>query len=58
MKGAPARAIKELAGHQSIAVTNRYMHLAPGELRSAITLLDRSAASGQQVANNQEKGAN
>jgi integrase len=51
-------AIQELAGHQSITVTNRYMHLAPGELRNAIALLDRSARparpanSGQQVANN------
>ena len=33
MRGAPAIAIQELAGHASIAVTNRYMHLAPGELR-------------------------
>jgi site-specific recombinase XerD len=43
MRGAHSRAIKELAGHQSIAVTNRYMHLAAGELRNAIALLDRSA---------------
>jgi site-specific recombinase XerD len=40
MKGAPAKAIQDLAGHQSIAVTNRYMHLAPGALRSAIDLLE------------------
>jgi len=58
MKGAPPRAIQELVGHQSITVTNRYMHLAPGELRNAIALLDRSARParsanpGQQVANN------
>jgi site-specific recombinase XerD len=43
MKGAPAKAIQDLAGHQSIAVTNRYMHLAPGALRSAIDLLEASA---------------
>jgi hypothetical protein len=30
MRGAPAIAIKELAGHSSIAATNRYMHPAPG----------------------------
>jgi integrase len=60
MKGAPSRAIQELAGHQSITVTNRYMHLAPGELRNAIALLDRSpvhghsANSGQQLANKQK----
>lgn len=34
MRGAPAVAMKELAGHASIAVTNRYMHLSPGELRN------------------------
>jgi len=32
------------------------MHLAPGELQNAIALLDRSAVSGQQVANNQKNG--
>jgi site-specific recombinase XerD len=42
MRGAPAIAIKELAGHSSIAVTNRYMHLAPGgAARSAIALLEQ-----------------
>jgi site-specific recombinase XerD len=36
MRGAPAIAIEELAGHSSIAVTNRYMHLAPrGAARNA-----------------------
>lgn len=40
MKGAPPRAIQELAGHQGITVTNRYMHLAPGELQNAIALLN------------------
>ncbi|HXI57572.1 MAG TPA: tyrosine-type recombinase/integrase, partial [Polyangia bacterium] len=45
MRGAPAVAIKELAGHASIAVTNRYMHLSPGELRNAIALLE----TGRQV---------
>jgi site-specific recombinase XerD len=40
MRGAPAKAIQDLAGHQSIAVTNLYMHLAPGALRTAIDLLE------------------
>jgi site-specific recombinase XerD len=41
MRGAPAIAIKELAGHASIAVTNRYMHLASsGAARNAIALLE------------------
>jgi excisionase family DNA binding protein len=28
MRGAPARAIQELAGHQDLGTTQRYMHLA------------------------------
>jgi len=40
MKGAPAKAIQELAGHSSLLVTRRYMHVAPGALRHAIDLLD------------------
>ena len=41
MRGAPARAIQELAGHQDLSTTQRYMHLSPATLESAIRLLDR-----------------
>jgi integrase len=40
MKGAPARAIQDLAGHQDLATTQRYMHLSPAALDAAIRLLD------------------
>ena len=40
MRGAPARAIQELAGHQDLMTTQRYMHLSPAALDSAIRLLD------------------
>ena len=40
MKGAPARAIQDLAGHRDLATTQRYMHLSPAALDSAIRLLD------------------
>jgi len=30
MRGAPAKAIQELAGHQDLVTTQRYMHLSPG----------------------------
>jgi len=40
MRGAPARAIQELAGHQDLGTTQRYMHLSPAALESAIRLLD------------------
>ena len=39
-RGAPARAIQELAGHQDLSTTQRYMHLSPAALDSAIRLLD------------------
>ena len=45
MKGAPAKAIQELAGHQSLSTTLRYMHLSPAARESAIRLLD--APSGE-----------
>jgi integrase len=40
IKGAPAKAIQELAGHQSLAMTMRYMHLSPSARENAIRLLD------------------
>jgi integrase len=40
MRGAPARAIQELAGHQDLLTTQRYMHLSPSAIESAIRLLD------------------
>jgi site-specific recombinase XerC len=40
MQGAPAKAIQELAGHQDLMTTQRYMHLSPAALDAAIRLLD------------------
>jgi integrase len=43
MRGAPARAIQELAGHEHLTTTQRYMHLSPAARNGAIDLLnDRS----------------
>jgi integrase len=44
MRGAPARAIQELAGHQELGTTQRYMHLSPAALDAAIRLRDRPRA--------------
>ena len=46
MRGAPARAIQELAGHQDLSTTQRYMHLSPAAIEGAIRLLDRPAIGG------------
>jgi integrase len=40
MRGAPARAIQELAGHQDLITTQRYMHLSPAAVEGAIRLLE------------------
>ncbi len=40
MRGAPAKAIQELAGHESLMTTLRYMHLSPAARVSAIGLLN------------------
>jgi integrase len=41
MRGAATRAIQELAGHQEIVTTQRYMHLSPAAIEGAIRLLDQ-----------------
>ena len=43
MRGAPAKAIQELAGHQDLITTERYMHLSPAAIEGAIRLLEQPA---------------
>jgi len=50
MRGAPAKAIQELAGHLSLSTTLRYMHLSPAARESAIRLLDLPLASCDAAA--------
>jgi integrase len=46
MRGAPARAIQELAGHEDLTTTQRYMHLSPAAIEGAIRLLDQPKPAG------------
>jgi len=41
MRGAPARAIQEPAGHQDLMTTQRYMHLSPAAVVNVIRLLEQ-----------------
>ncbi len=50
MKGAPALAIQQLAGHENVQTTLGYMHLARGETERAIRLLDAPADSPKEAA--------
>jgi site-specific recombinase XerD len=45
MRGAPVRAIQELAGHQDLGTTQRYMHLSPAAIEAAIRLLEPTEES-------------
>jgi integrase len=42
MRGARVRAIQELAAHQDLTTTQRYMHVSPAASDSAIRMLDDS----------------
>ena len=44
MRGARAMAIQELAGHQDLATTQRYLHLSPAALDAA-----RAARNGNRI---------
>ncbi|MCA9661100.1 MAG: tyrosine-type recombinase/integrase [Myxococcales bacterium] len=49
-RGAPPKAIQELAGHVHSSTTDRYMHLAPSALRTAISLIEGEAATGTSAS--------
>jgi len=40
MRGVHIRALQELLGHKTLAMTQRYSHLAPEQLQNAVKLLD------------------
>ena len=45
MRGAPARAIQELAGHSDLSTSQRYMHLSPAAIDAAIRLLEQPVSA-------------
>ena len=49
MRGAPVRAIQELAGHQDLGTTQRHMHLSPAAIEAAIRLLETTSTDRPQA---------
>lgn len=48
--GVPLNTIRELMGHQSLAMTLRYAHLAPDQKREAVEMLARTRHTKPQTA--------
>jgi site-specific recombinase XerD len=55
MRGAAPKAIQELAGHESLTTTLRYMHLSPSARDQAIALLNRREFYGNLTATEAEE---
>ena len=51
MRGGPARAIQEVAGHQDLLTTQRYLHLTPGAVTRAIRLLEQAPPTAETSRN-------
>lgn len=43
--GVPLSAVRDLLGHSSVTMTERYAHLAPDTVRAAVSVLDESRSS-------------
>jgi integrase len=57
MRGAAPKAIQELAGHKSMKVTMRYMHLTASALRDTIQLLDDRGSRGAKAPGIRDEAA-
>jgi integrase len=55
--GVPATQIQALAGHASIATTQRYMHHGPDALEAAVSVLDDSRAENGNAPEGATSGA-
>ena len=56
MSGTDIRAVQELLGHKTLRMTQRYSHLAPGHLRSAVENLQIIVTNWSQKGENKKLG--
>lgn len=55
--GVPLSEIRDLLGHASVTMTERYAHLAPERVRSAVAQLDLASRSSHAALDNEEREA-
>jgi len=54
--GVPLNEVRDLLGHSSVTMTERYAHLAPENVRAAVALLE--GAESQLGHNGERSGSN
>ena len=57
MRGIPLTVIKELMGHATIDMTERYAHLSPDTRIEAVNVLDRPLAPACDIRATRMEGA-
>ncbi len=58
MAGVPLYTVQKILGHSTIAVTERYAHLAPKEFRAAANLMEKGIAASREKGKTAKKVAN
>ena len=58
MAGVPLYTVQKILGHSTIAVTERYAHLAPKEFRAAANLMEKGIAASREKEKTAKKAVN
>ena len=56
--GVSLEALRDLLGHSSVTVTERYAHLAPAKVREAVAVLDAVRSRFSHVPNQSQRRTN
>ena len=57
-EGVSLEALRDLLGHSSVTVTERYAHLAPAKVREAVAVLDEVRSRFGHVPNQSQRRTN